>query len=224
MIRMFRERNLAFRRQAHYDMKTYPIMLNLSGRRVVVIGGGEVGLRKARSLADAGAEVLLVAEKLDGSAPARAEVRRERYRADQLAGAALVLACTDDRAVNARIAADARAVGAMVNVADRPEDCDFFLPAVATDGEVVLAVGTGGAAPGLAGMLRDRLAGAIPERIGEFAAALGTLRRELRDAVCEQERRMAILKELSGQQGYELFLRGGPEALRERMNAMGEER
>jgi len=205
-------------------MKTYPIMLNLSGRRVVVIGGGEVGLRKARALADAGAEVLLVAEKLDRSAPPGVEARRERYRADQLIGAALVLACTDDRATNARIAADARAVGALVNTADQPEDCDFFLPAVATDGEVILAVGTGGAAPGLAGMLRDRLTGAIPARIGEFASALGALRRELRAAVPEQARRMAILKELSGEQGYELFLRGGSEALRERMNAMSEER
>jgi len=196
-------------------MKTFPVMLDVRGRRAVLVGGGPVGRRKARALLEAGADVTIIdptGETVEG-----AHVAAEAYAPEQLDGAALVFACTDDAATNTRIAADARARGALVNAADQPEDCDFHLPAVAREGDVVVAVGTGGAAPGLAGLLRDFLAEALPDRIGEFAAALATVRDELRERVPHVERRMSIMKRLTDEATYRAFATGGVAAVRDRL-------
>jgi siroheme synthase-like protein len=199
-------------------MKTFPIMLDIRGRRVVVVGGGPVGARKAASLLAAGAAVTLV----DPSAPAieAVTVVREPYRPQHLSGAMLVFACTDDRETNARIAADARAADALVNAADQPADCDFYLPAVVADGEVVVAIGTGGAAPALAALLKRKVAAALPPRIGEFAAAVADLRDELKDRVANIPRRMSLMKRLIEGDAYERFIAGGADALRQRLDEL----
>jgi len=138
---------------------------------------------------------------------------RKPYCPEHLEGATLVFACTDDRVLNAQIARDAQWVGALVNVADQPEDCDFTMPAVARDGDVVVAVGTGGSSPALAGRLRNHLAAALPPRTGEFAAALARLREEhQRDP--DTTRRSDRMRRLASHEAYEAFLHGGNDALR----------
>jgi precorrin-2 dehydrogenase len=201
-------------------MKTYPAMLRVHGRRVVVVGGGKIGMRRAAVLRDAGANVRQVA--MGGTEPELEGVCliREHYRPEHLQDAVIVLACTDDPTLNSQIASDARKMGAWVNVADQPEDCDFYLPAVAGEGDVIVAVGTGGSAPGLASRLRDRMADAIPAKIGEFAAALSSLRSSLRSQGTGGPERMRIMKILSGEEGYRLFIEGGASALRRRMESM----
>jgi siroheme synthase-like protein len=201
-------------------MKVYPIMLRLSGRRAVVIGGGPVGVRKARSLAAAGAQVVLVADSLAEAAPEGVHVVGRRYDPADLRGAALVFACTGERATNARIAADARRVGAWVNCADQPDDCDFLAPAVAREGDVVVAVGTGATAPALCAPLRDRLREALPPGVGEFAAALAALRPALRARVDDPHCRGRILRRLAGEEGYQTFRHRGPDALRRMLNEL----
>jgi siroheme synthase-like protein len=194
-------------------MKSFPIMLDMRGRRAVVVGAGPVGLRKVRALREAAAEVTLV-DPAARAAPEGVRVIRRPYQARQLRGAVLVFACADDARLNARIAADARRAGALVNVADQPGDCDFHLPAVARDGDVVLAVGTGGLAAALAARLRDRLAGAMPARAGRFAQALSALREQLKHDVPNGATRMRIARRLSSQQGYNVFVRQGRTGLR----------
>jgi len=195
-------------------MKTYPIMLKLQGRRAVVIGAGAVGLRRARRLVEAGADVTLAAPEIPAGADTSGmTVLRHSYHREILNGAFVVLACTDDRAVNSRIAADARLAGAMVNVADGPEDCDFFLPAVIDEGDVVVAVGTGGSAPALAVEIRNRLADALPPRVGKFAEAIGRLRGPLHNRIKDSAGRMEIMKKLCGPSGQTTFQAGGAEAL-----------
>jgi len=195
-------------------MKTYPIMLDVRGRLAVVVGGGTVGLRKVRSLLGAAARVRLVAEQVADEADlGGVELLKESYRPEALVGASLVFACTDDRELNSRIARDARRAGALVNAADQPEDCDFYLPAVAADGDVVLAVGTGGSSPALAARLTEQLAAALPERVGEYAAALGRLRERLKDNVPDATRRGEIMKALAGPEALRAFLDGGDAAL-----------
>ncbi len=203
-------------------MKTYPIMLNVAGRRCVVVGAGPVGLRKAEALRRAGADVALI-DPDPPPPPAREGIAplRRRYDKDHLAGALLVLACTNDAALNARIAADARAAGALVNAADQPEDCDFFVPAVAGEGEVVLAVGTGGASPALAAALKDRLARRLPPRVGAFAGALRDARRHVRERVPDAGRRREILTRLAGRAGYKVFMEAGLEGLIELADEAG---
>lgn len=183
---------------------------------MVVVGGGAVGLRKAGTLAKAGADVTLVAAELTAEPPQGVAVLLRPYGPETIEGALLVFACTDDDALNSRIADDARAAGALVNAADQPDDCDFYVPAIASDGDVVVAVGTGGSAPALAGNLKRRLAAALGSRIGEFASLLTQLRSQLRAAENDLARRGEIMRDLSSDEMYEVFLASGPEAVRTR--------
>jgi len=196
----------------------YPIMLDVHGRLAVVVGGGAVGLRKVRSLLSAGAEVRLVADEPPGGpVPERASVVIEPYRPDHLAGAALVFACTNDAPLNARIAADARRARALVNAADQPDDCDFYVPAVVTDGDVTVAVGTGGASPALAALLKRRLREALGDDVGRFARALADLRGELKGRVRDSARRGEIMKRLVNEESLRVFRQAGTDALRRRL-------
>ncbi len=191
-------------------MKTYPIMLDVRGRVCVVVGAGAVGMRKVRSLLRAEAKVRLVAAEPPGQIdPQAVELIVGRYCKSHLAGAMLVFACTDDRTVNARIAADARSLGALVNAADQPADCDFHAPATIAEGDVVVAVGTGGACPGLAAALKDRLAQALPARVGEFAAALSAVRREVHALTAEPALRQRVMRNLASPAGYNAFAESG---------------
>lgn len=172
----------------------YPIVLDLSGTRAVVVGGGRVAFRKARALAEAGARVRVVAAEL---LPALAEDERlecvaEPYAAAHLEGARVVIAATDDEGVNARVAADARAAGAWVNVVDRPEQCDFIVPSQVRRGDLLIAISTGGAAPSLSRRLRKRLEAELGPEYGPFLVALRDVRDDLkaRDVAPEVRRRV----------------------------------
>ena len=195
-------------------MNLCPIMLKLAAKRAVVVGGGSVGLRKVRMLKGTGAQVTLVAETVpDDPQLEGVEVIRRPYDPQFLGEPALVFACTHDSALNARIARDARKAGAIVNCVDQPEDCDFYVPAVVVDGDVTVAIGTRGAAPALAGRLKQCVAGALPERIGQFARVLAGMRETVKNHVPDLRRRGTILKTLAGQETYEAFLAGGAEAV-----------
>ena len=192
-------------------MRTYPIMLDVRGRLCVVVGAGRVGLRKAEGLLAAGAKVRLVApHPPPGPLPAEVEVRPRSYEPGDLDGSLLVFACTNDAGLNARVAADARRRGALVNVVDDPPHCDFYAPAVFAEGDVVLAVGTGGSAPTLAAALRDRAAAAMPAGVGPFAAALEQARKIVLAASADGRRRHALMKRLAGEEGLAAFAQGGP--------------
>jgi siroheme synthase-like protein len=202
-------------------MQTYPIMLLLAGRRVVLVGSGRVAQRKLDELLTCGAAVTVIAPAL-GEAFDREGVTRiaTPYAASCLPGATLVFACTDDAALNARVVDDARELGVLACAVDQPADCDFFSPAVARDGEVIVAVGTGGSAPGLAGRLRDELAGAMPRQIGAFAEALATCRATIRARIPDPTRRKHILTTLTGKAMYEQFLATGPDAMQAALQAL----
>ncbi len=190
----------------------YPIMLSLAGRSAVVVGGGAVGRRKVAGLQAAGARVKVV-----DPSPARwgegVEHVAEPYRAEHLAAAVVVIACTDDRAVNARVAADARAAGILVNVADDPEHCDFTLPAIHRAGGVTLAVGTAAGSASLAAAVRDLAAAALPEELPAFAEAIAALRQRVKAAIADPNRRRDLLIRLTGPAGLAAFRQGGREAL-----------
>ena len=144
----------------------------------------------------------------------------EPYRPEQLQGAAMVFVCTDNRELNARVARDARAAGAIVNAADQNEDCDFFAPATIHDGDVVVAIGTGGASPALSALLRRILTTALPENIGQFADLLAEIRTELRTRLDTHEQRGAALKQLVTQENIEAFAAEGEPALRAKLEAI----
>ena len=200
-------------------MMPYPIMLILKGHQTVVIGSGQVALRKAKSLVQAGAIVTMVTPEAPGARDIdNVKIIRDCYQPKYLEGAKLVYACTDDPELNVQIAADARDIGALVNCADQPDDCDFFVPAVGSTGDVTIAIGTGGASPALAGRLKECIAAALPERVGEFAAALLEIRGQVKSCISDIDRRGEILKKLSSDAGYQAFLTGGAGALQDILN------
>jgi precorrin-2 dehydrogenase/sirohydrochlorin ferrochelatase len=146
----------------------YPIFLDLSGRRCVVVGGGEVANRKARKLLQARARVVVISPQLGAELESVAvEIHRRPYREGDLEGACLAFAATNSREVNAAVAREAKERGVPVNVADKPSEGDFALPSTLRRGRLQVAVSTGGASPTLARRIRDELEEAFgPEWAG----------------------------------------------------------
>ena len=116
----------------------FPMFFDLHGRRAVVVGGGTIGRRRAQVLLDFGARVTVI----DPQSPPRpgTEHLARAYAPGDLKGAFLCTACTNDRAVNRAVGEDARALGIPVSVADAPEECDFFFPAVCLGADLVAGV------------------------------------------------------------------------------------
>jgi precorrin-2 dehydrogenase/sirohydrochlorin ferrochelatase len=201
----------------------YPIVLNLAGHRAVVVGGGRVALRKARALADAGAEVCVVAPDL---APAFADDPRlvcvVAYAAERLDGAAVVIAATDDEAVNAQVAADARAAGVLVNVVDRPALCDFIVPSQVARGSLVIAISTGGAAPSLSRRLRERIETEFGPEYEVLLAALRDVRERVKSEDLPPDLRRRIFQRLT-EDDILAAAREGEDALRRAVDGAVEE-
>lgn len=173
-------------------MGYYPIFVEMEGRRVLLVGGGRVAHEKIGKLADAGAAVTVVAPELAPEVRAVVEAhgfgwRPRPYEDGDAAGHEVVMVATDDGAVNARVAAEARSLGIWVNAADDAANCDFILPALARRGRIALAASTGGASPALARWLRERL----EEFLDDEVTALGDLLAETRIAARERDRECA---------------------------------
>jgi siroheme synthase-like protein len=155
----------------------YMACLDLTGRSVLVVGGGSVALEKVRGLLDCGARVTVVApEAKPGLLELPVEWLPRAYYSTDLRGRFLVVAATSSTPLNRRVFADAEARSLLCNVVDDPELCSFILPAVHRRDPIVLAVSTGGASPALAKRLRDELGAQIDERHVELAYRLRELR------------------------------------------------
>ena len=204
-------------RECQATMTLYPIFLDLQGRKGVVVGGGKVATRKVRALQAAGAHVHVVGPELDTSLEMLAGVtcHRQAYQASVLAGACIVIACTDDADVNNKVYEDCRAKGIWCNVVDDPPRCDFHVPAVVRRGRLQIAISTGAASPSLAGTIRRRIA----ERFGpEFEAwmeALWQARQQAMDRIADPARRRAVLQTLGGDESLERFKQSGLDAWRD---------
>lgn len=178
-------------------MLPYPIFLDVMGHRCVVVGAGAVGQRKAQSLLSAGAKVTVVAPKAAArvellSVEGKLQWLAEAYQPSHLDGARLVFAATDDPELNQRVAADARARGALVNVAEPPEAGDFAVPATVRRGEICIAVSTGGASPSLAKKLREQIETVVGEEYATLVELLGELRMTLEQRVKAQNKRQQV--------------------------------
>jgi siroheme synthase-like protein len=139
----------------------YPAILQLQDRLAVVVGCGQVGGRKVRTLLEAGARVRVIApsvtEEVEAyGTDARVEIVRRAFRDGDLAGAAVVVAATDDRATNERVSRGARDLGIPVNVVDDVELSTFIAPSIVRRGDLLIAISTGGVHPALAVRLRER--------------------------------------------------------------------
>lgn len=205
-------------------MTKYPIFLDLSGRRTVLVGGGTVALRKAESLLEAGARVVVIAHKPSEamtalSANKAAELIRARYAKQYLTGAVLVIAATDDRTVNEQVYRDCQELEILCNVVDDPPLCDFFVPAVVRRGDLQIAIGTDGYCPAYAGHLRKKLEILFTEQHGQFLRELERVRKTVIEKVPPTERK-SLLGHLVDDESFEYFRTHGLEAWRQRSEKM----
>lgn len=162
-------------------MDAFPAYFPLAGRTVVIAGRGELAEAKVRLLAGSPATV----RRLDGP---------EALDAHAYAGAALAFIVSEDEAWATAAAQAARAAHVPANVQDRPALCDFTTPAIIDRGEVVAAIGTGGASPMLATLLRNDLEVRVPQGAGHVAALFRLTRDEVRRALPDMHRRRAFLR------------------------------
>jgi siroheme synthase-like protein len=165
---------------------SFPVSLDVRNRPCLVVGGGPVAARKARSLLACGAVVTVIAPELCAEMEdlAVATVERRPYATGDVKGFRLVFTATGLHAIDGAVAGDADACGIWVNSADDRENCTFTLPAVHRDGAVSIAVSTDGASPALASWLRANVASDL-----EGAGALGELLRSARARVKASGRR-----------------------------------
>ena len=171
-------------------MNYFPVFFNLTALKVLVVGGGEVALRKVVLLERSGASISLVAPEVlpelhDRAVAGKINLSVREFVPDDLNGARLVIVATSRRAVNRWIASLSEARGIAVNVVDDREASRFIVPAIIDRDPVLVAISTAGASPVLARRLRERLEALIPKKMGELALWLRALRhaarRRLRD-------------------------------------------
>ena len=195
----------------------YPVLLKLDGKRCVVIGGGWGTAERVRALLDAGAEVTLVSLTAD---PETEQLAREgriqwharEYQPGDLEAAFLAIACPPDRAGNAAIWAEAEARGIPLNAVDDAPHCSFIFPAIHRQGDLVIAVSSGGKSPALASRVRDRIAREIGPAYARFLEMLGQLRPEVTERFPGFERRREIWYRLVDSRALDLIEAGEPEA------------
>ena len=167
-------------------MSAYPLVLDGERIRALIVGGGAVAHRKAAALMESGAKLHIVAPELSPAMASLSEhdrvtVSRREYDSADIGDATLVVAATDRRDVNARVAADAHAAARLVNVADEPAEGDWVSVATHRAGPLVIGVSVGGV-PTAATRIRDAIAERFDRRYSGALTALITLRRRVLDA------------------------------------------
>jgi uroporphyrin-III C-methyltransferase/precorrin-2 dehydrogenase/sirohydrochlorin ferrochelatase len=155
-------------------MRFYPLFADLQKRPVLVVGGGSVAARKAETLLAAGADVSVGAPELNAELHELEKQGRLRhlpgnYQSSWLDDLVLVIAASNDSAVNHQVSLDAQARGMLVNVVDNPQLCNFIVPAIVDRSPIMIAISSGGTAPVLARMLRERFEILLDHSVGKLA-------------------------------------------------------
>src|ERR1019366_839486 len=191
-------------------MSLFPIFLKLTGRLAIVIGAGNLAESKIESLQAANASVTVIAPKASARIVAIAESgevvwHKREYAAGDLAGQFLVVAATDNPAVNRAVFAEAEAAGILINAVDDPPFCDFYFPSVVRRGDLQIAISTAGASPALAQRLRKEINALLPLDTGDWLAELGNLRREVLHLEPLNDARKELLHQLASREvcGYD---------------------
>ena len=160
----------------------FPIALRLRDRSVLLVGAGKIATGRLTQLLEAGAKVHVVApepgeEIVALAAAAKIRFSQRGFEVADCEGAFVIFTAIDQPDVTRQVVAEARRRGVLVNAADLPEQCDFYVPAFGRRGPVTVAVSTAGLAPGLSKVLKDRALDAVGPEWGSLARLLGRLRR-----------------------------------------------
>src|SRR5476649_465326 len=182
-------------------MEFLPLFHNLRGSRVLVVGGGEIALRKSRLLADAGALLRVVAPQIEDQfrelvLGSGGELILRGYQEPDLDGCTLIIAATDDEPLNAQVSSDAKRRCVPVNVVDAPALCSVIFPAIVDRSPLVIAVSSGGDAPVLARLIRAKLETWIPSTYGQLAGLAARFRAQVKGLYPDVQQRRAFWEEV----------------------------
>ncbi|MEH8229125.1 siroheme synthase CysG [Aeromonas veronii] len=184
-------------------MDYLPIFCRLDNKPVLLVGGGEVAERKARLLLDAGAQLTVVAPELDPelaelAANGNIEWLAGEFASEQLAGKWLVVAATDRREVNALVYQSANQARIFANVVDDPKRSSFIMPSIIDRSPLMVAISSGGKAPVLARLLREKLEALLPQHLGAVATFGGSLRERVKARFASMGERRRFWERLLG--------------------------
>lgn len=204
-------------------MQYFPVFFDLHGKRVLVVGGGEVAARKVSLLHRAGAEVMVVSPELCESLQNRVannEISHEarNFEDTDIEASALIVAGTGDQAVNKHVSDLAHANCIPVNVVDQPALCSFIVPSIIDRSPVQVAVSTGGASPVLARLLRARLETLIPAAYGRLASLMDEFREKVKEKLTDEGKRRRFWEDVAQGAIAEQIFAGKEEAAREAMH------
>ena len=196
-------------------MAKYPINLDLTGRKALVIGAGAVAKRKVSSLVEAGALVTVVAKQTEQAFTDHCKgldftLIEGAYSPDYLTDVIIAIAATNDSDLNKKIYADCREHKVICNVVDVPELCDFYVPAVVRRGSLQIAIGTDGASPAYSAHVRKKLQEMFTEEHGRFVEQLKIARQKV-IAACPPADRKQILDKVAEDESFAYFQKNGSE-------------
>lgn len=206
-------------------MKQFPVFLSLQDKPCMIIGGGEVAERKADALLKANAKVTVVSPQLTAHlaylvAEGQLHFIERHYQTGDINEAFLVIAATDQTAVNQAVAAEANQHNILVNVADNLSLCNFIVPSVLDRSPVTIAVSTGGASPVLARQLRMKLESMIPSSCGELAAITEEYRQQVKQKFATVEERKVFWENALKGTPAELVYAGQVQAARDLLDKL----
>jgi precorrin-2 dehydrogenase/sirohydrochlorin ferrochelatase len=182
-------------------MSFYPVFIELEGKKVLVVGGGNVAYRKVQTLLECGARVFLTGRVLTPALQEMVETKAIRFlgqefKDEYLNNAFMVIAATDDKALNHQVSVCARKQRVLVNAVDQPPDCDFIVPSILKRGDLQIAISTSGKSPALARRIRKGLEKEFGEEYGAFLAMMGRLRKEILSLGLPQEENSRLFQKI----------------------------
>lgn len=176
----------------------FPVFIKLEELRLLIVGGGKIGLEKLQTVLQnsPATQVSLVAPEIGQPVRDLAAVHpgirllERPYHPNDLEYADIVIVAVNDRSVSATVARDAREKGVLVNVADTPELCDFYLGSVVRKGHLKIAISTNGKSPTIAKRLKEEIGSMIPEEMNAVLDDMQTIRKGLNGDFTEKVRRL----------------------------------
>ena len=177
----------------------FPLFLDISKKRVLVVGGGRVAERKVRTLLKFKAKIKVISPEVTKGLERikdkdLIELERKNYEENDLLGVDLVISATNNRTLNKKVSSDAKKMGIYANIVDDPELCDFIMPSIVKRGPLILAISTSGKAPLFSKKLRKDLEKMISKEYIKYLSKILRLRREIQKKVKEKKLRERMLK------------------------------
>ncbi len=174
----------------------YPILLNLKNKKVLVIGGGRIAERKVLRLLMAGADIFLTSPSITDYLQELVDEKKlihikRKFIKDDLKNIFLVIAATNDEKVNHLVFSEAEKNGILVNAADDPDCCSFYVPSIIDRGDLLVAISTHGKSPAFAKLLRKKLEKYLPEELAKEVAGLGDLRERQKSKSQKEREKLA---------------------------------